>query len=87
MDLDLLRLAVRALFAFAFLLMLLRLSGKRTIRHGSPFDFVLALVLGDLIDNALWAEVSLAQFVAAAMTLVAVKALLDLRARHPRTSQ
>jgi len=45
------------LFAYVFLLAILRASGKRTIAQGTTLDFVVALVLGDLIDDALWAEV------------------------------
>ena len=70
---ELLRIAVHTLFAYLCLLGLLRLSGKWTIRHGTTFDFVLALVIGDLIDDALWAEVPLSQFVVAASTLVLTK--------------
>lgn len=72
--------------AYLFLLVLLRLVGKRSIRSGSPFDFVLALTIGDLIDDAVWAEVPVAQFVVAATTLVLTKALMTWRAgtgAHP----
>ena len=71
------RIAVRALTAFFFLLALLRLSGKRTIRHGSAFDFVLALIVGDLVDDAIWGEVPLSQFFVAAATLLLVKISLS----------
>ena len=57
--------AVRALFAYVVLLALLRASGKRTVAEGSPFDFVLALVIGDMVDDLLWAEVGAAHFTAA----------------------
>jgi hypothetical protein len=70
---DPLRIAVRAAFAYLFLLVLLRVSGKQTIRHGTPFDFLLALIMGDLIDDALWSEVPLAEFVVAAGTLSLIK--------------
>ena len=63
------RVAVRCLIAYAFLLTLLRLAGKRTVRDGTAFEFVLALVVGDLIDDAIWAEVPVAQFAIAAATL------------------
>jgi hypothetical protein len=70
---DPLRIAVRALFAYLFLLVLLRVSGKQTIRHGTPFDFLLALIMGDLIDDALWNEVPMSEFVVAAGTLSLTK--------------
>jgi uncharacterized membrane protein YcaP (DUF421 family) len=66
---DPLRIAVRSLAAFVFLLGLLRRAGKRAIAQGTPFDFVLALILGDLVDDLLWAEVPASQFVVAAGTL------------------
>jgi uncharacterized membrane protein YcaP (DUF421 family) len=75
---DPLRIAIRALAAFIFLLALLRLSGKRTIYQGTPFDFVLALVLGDLVDNAIFNESPFAEFAVAAMVLVGARLLLTM---------
>jgi uncharacterized membrane protein YcaP (DUF421 family) len=72
---DPLRIAVRAVFAYAFLLTMMRLSGKQTVAHGTTIDFVLALIFGDLVDDLLWAEVSGAQFVAAAGTLFVMRLL------------
>lgn len=66
---DPLRIAVRTILAYAFLLVMVRLSGKRTVGHGTTVDFVLALVFGDLVDDLVWAEVAAAQFVVAAGTL------------------
>ena len=70
---DPLRLALRVFFVYTFLLVLLRLTGKRTIRQGTPFDFVLALILGDLIDDALWTDVPIVQFAVASVTLIAMR--------------
>jgi uncharacterized membrane protein YcaP (DUF421 family) len=70
---DPLRIVIRCLIAYVLLLTMLRLAGKRTVRHSHAFDFVLALILGDLIDDALWAEVPIAQFVVATATLVLMK--------------
>jgi uncharacterized membrane protein YcaP (DUF421 family) len=64
------RLIVRVVFAYVAMLLLLRISGKRTIGESSAFDFVLALVLGDLFDDLLWAEVSAGDFSVALATLV-----------------
>jgi uncharacterized membrane protein YcaP (DUF421 family) len=71
------RVAIRALTAYLFLLALLRLGGRQSIRHGTPFDFVLALILGDLVDNAIWAEVPFAQFAIASTTLVVSRLLVS----------
>jgi uncharacterized membrane protein YcaP (DUF421 family) len=72
----LLAIAVRASIAYAFLLVLMRASGKHSVKHVSPFDFVMALILGDLVDDLLWAEVGLAQFAVAAGVLVMVETVV-----------
>jgi uncharacterized membrane protein YcaP (DUF421 family) len=64
------KIVLRALLAYIFLLILLRVSGKRTVAQGTSFDFVLALILGDMIDDALWAEVPFSQFIVATSVLV-----------------
>ncbi len=53
------------------LLVLVRASGKQSIRQGTTFQFVIALVIGDMIDDVIWAEVSLAKFLVAVVTLFA----------------
>jgi uncharacterized membrane protein YcaP (DUF421 family) len=66
---DPLRIAARAAFAYVFLLVMVRLSGKQAVSHGTTIEFVLALVFGDLVDDLVWAEAAASQFVAAAGTL------------------
>jgi uncharacterized membrane protein YcaP (DUF421 family) len=78
MDIEPLRIVVRALASFLFLLALLRLTGKRTIYQGSSFDFVLALVLGDLVDNAVFGQSPFAQFAVASIVLVGTRFLVTL---------
>jgi uncharacterized membrane protein YcaP (DUF421 family) len=75
---DLHHVALRSVFAFVVLLALLRASGKRTLHQGTPFDFVLALILGDMIDDLLWADVEAARFVAAAGSLTLCHAVVGL---------
>jgi uncharacterized membrane protein YcaP (DUF421 family) len=79
------RIAVRCLVAYVFLLVVTRLAGKRFVRHTHTFDFVLALIVGDLVDDALWSEVSVAEFVVAAATLVFMK--LSLTAHKLRMKE
>jgi uncharacterized membrane protein YcaP (DUF421 family) len=67
------RIGVRCLIAYVFLLVVMRLAGKRVVRHANAFDFVLALIVGDLVDDALWSEVPVAQFVVATATLIFMK--------------
>jgi uncharacterized membrane protein YcaP (DUF421 family) len=72
------RIAIRAVFVFIFLLALLRLTGKRSIAQGSVLDFVVALILGDLIDDAIWAEVPMSQFIIAASSLISIHLVFGL---------
>lgn len=82
---DLGRIAIRALFAFLFLFLLIRISGKRTVAQGSAFDFVVALILGDLVDDLLWQEVPALEFVVATATLFSVHIFVTFTsARHQR---
>jgi uncharacterized membrane protein YcaP (DUF421 family) len=60
---DPLRIGVRVVVAYVLLLALARLSGLRTVKHASPFDFTVALIVGDMVDDLVWAEVAAAQFV------------------------
>ena len=59
------KIAVRAVFAYVVLLALMRLSGKRVVSEAGARDFVVAIIIGDLIDDLLWAEVGAAEFAAA----------------------
>ena len=70
-----LQVALRGLFAYVFLLAVTRLSGKRTISQATVFQFVVALVVGDLVDDLLWAEVAAAEFSVAAGTIAALGVL------------
>ena len=75
---DPLRIVFRVLFAYVVLLVFVRLSGKRGVKHANVFDFTVAIVLGDLIDDMLWAEVAASQFVVASGVLMIVHVALDL---------
>ncbi len=44
---------IRALIIYGFLLILLRLTGKRQIGQMSPFDLVLLLVLSNAVQNSM----------------------------------
>jgi uncharacterized membrane protein YcaP (DUF421 family) len=70
--------AIRAAFAYVFLLAMLRMSSKRTVAQGTPMDFVLALIVGDLIDDLLWGEVAAAQFVTAISILVVTHLVVQM---------
>jgi uncharacterized membrane protein YcaP (DUF421 family) len=78
------RLLLRTVFAYLVLHQLFRHAGKRTVSsiggagNRSGIDLMLALLVGDLIDDLLWAEVPGAQFVAAAGTLVLLHVTLAI---------
>lgn len=72
------RIFVRALFAYATFLLLLRISGKRVVGQATPFDFALSLIVGDLFDDLFWADVSAAQFVAAVGALLLTDSVVKL---------
>jgi uncharacterized membrane protein YcaP (DUF421 family) len=64
------RLALQALLVYLILFGLIRASGKRTLAQATSFDFVLTLILGELTGHALYGEVSVARFAAAAVAIV-----------------
>jgi uncharacterized membrane protein YcaP (DUF421 family) len=72
------RIALRAAVAYLVLLSILRLSGKRSLAQCTPFDLVLSLVVGDLVDDLVWAEVTGARFIVAVVVLAAAHALVGV---------
>jgi uncharacterized membrane protein YcaP (DUF421 family) len=67
---------VRALFSYLALLALLRAAHKRAVAEATPFDFVLCLILGDMVDDLLWGEAGAAQFTVAVGALAMSHALV-----------
>ena len=78
------RIAIRAIAAYVYLLAVTRMAGKRVVQQATPFDFVVALIVGDMIDDALWAEVSMAKFAVGVATLFACDAVTKLIAFRSR---
>jgi uncharacterized membrane protein YcaP (DUF421 family) len=80
-----LQIGLRAVVAYVFLLALIRVSGKRLISEATGMQFVLAIIIGDLVDDAMFATTPFAQLIAAAGTLtllhltMAIIATYDLR--------
>jgi uncharacterized membrane protein YcaP (DUF421 family) len=66
---DLWRIAVRAVVAYVYLLVSTRASGKRVVSQATPLDLMMSLIVGDLIDDMIWTEVSLAKFGVAVVTI------------------
>lgn len=57
--------ALRATFVYFFLLVIVRLLGKREIGAASAFDLVVALILGEVVDEIIYADVTILQGVVA----------------------
>ena len=69
---DLALTAARAVAVYAAMLAVIRVSGKRTIGSFSPFDFLVALMLGEVVDEMIYGDIPMAQ----GFVVVAVLALL-----------
>ena len=84
-DVSLTGLVVRAVVGYVFLLALVRVSGKRLLSQATGIEFALAIMIGDLVDDAMFATIPFAQFIVAAGTLtlvqliVGIACMLDLR--------
>ena len=62
MDLhELVMTAVRATVIYGFLLVVLRVLGKRTVGNATAFDFMVALILGEVVDEPIYGDVPLVQ--------------------------
>ncbi|MFN3651658.1 MAG: DUF421 domain-containing protein [Armatimonadota bacterium] len=70
--------AARVIFSYLFLLLIVRVSGKRTVRQVTPIDFTASIIAGDLIDDLLWAEVPASQAVVAVGTLLSLAILITM---------
>ncbi|MGQ0712993.1 MAG: DUF421 domain-containing protein [Gemmatimonadaceae bacterium] len=73
---------MRTLIAYLFLLALVRLSGKRLVAEATGMQFVLAILVGDLVDDAVFGAVPFAQFVVAAGTLTLVQVSVGVAAAY-----
>jgi uncharacterized membrane protein YcaP (DUF421 family) len=73
---ELLSVLARAVSAYLVLLLLVRVSGKRTVLQASAFDLLVTLIVGDSVDDFIFAEVRTAQFVAAVLPILGLHVLL-----------
>src|SRR6184192_4410655 len=67
---------VRAVIVYLFLMVLLRLTGKRQVGQLAPFDLVLLLVLSNAVQNSMNGDNSITGGVLLASTLVALNWLV-----------
>ncbi len=74
---------VRGVAVYLFLLVLLRVTGKRQIGQLSPFDLVLLLVLSNAVQNSMnGGDNSLTGGMVSAATLVALNFVIGLISAH-----
>ena len=53
--------AVRATLIYVFLLVVVRLLGKRTVGGATAFDFMVALILSEVVDEPIYGDVPFVQ--------------------------
>jgi uncharacterized membrane protein YcaP (DUF421 family) len=71
------QLVVRSIIVYAFVLFLLRFTGKRQIGQLAPFDLVLLLMLSNAVQNALnGGDTSVVGGLLSATTLVALNSIV-----------
>jgi uncharacterized membrane protein YcaP (DUF421 family) len=58
----------------------MRFSGKRVVSEAGARDFVVALIIGDLIDDLMWGEVGAGEYAAATGGIVLTGLLVALAA-------
>jgi uncharacterized membrane protein YcaP (DUF421 family) len=80
---------LRAVIVYGFLIVILRLTGKRQIGQMSPFDLVLLLVLSNAVQNSMnGGDNTVAAGLILATTLIAFNALVSfLTARSRRVEE
>ncbi len=87
---NILRTALMGVLAYATLVLLLRVSGKRTLSKMNAFDFVVTVALGSTLASALLSkDVSLAQGAAAFGVLIGLQFVvtwLSVRSRWVRST-
>jgi uncharacterized membrane protein YcaP (DUF421 family) len=66
---ELLYTALRASFVYFFLLLIIRVLGKREIGNTSAFDLIVALILGEVVDEIIYGDVTILQGVVAIMVV------------------
>jgi len=69
---ELLLTAVRAVAVYVLMLVVIRALGKRTVGNFSAFDLLVALMLGEIVDEMIYGDV---RFIQGTVAIVAIGAL------------
>ena len=79
---------VRAVVVYGVLLVLVRLSGKRTVGQFTPFDLIVVVLLSESVSSALnGGDDSLGGGLISAATLVTLNYLMSLVTSHSKAAQ
>ena len=65
--------AARGVLVYVFMLVVIRLLGKRTVGNFTAFDLLVALMLGEVVDEIIYGDVTIAQGVTAILVVAAAK--------------
>lgn len=65
--------ALRGLLVYVVMLFVIRVLGKRTIGNFTAFDLLVALMLGEVVDEIIYGDVTLAQGFTAIFVVAAAK--------------
>lgn len=65
--------AARGVLVYVVMLVVIRVLGKRTIGNFTAFDLLVALMLGEVVDEIIYGDVSLAQGLTAIVVIAAAK--------------
>ena len=65
--------AARGLLVYVAMLVIIRILGKRTVGNFTAFDLLVALMLGEVVDEIIYGDVTLAQGFVAVLVVAAAK--------------
>ena len=65
--------AARGLLVYAVMLVVIRILGKRTVGNFTAFDLLVALMLGEVVDEIIYGDVSIAQGLVAIVVVGSAK--------------
>jgi uncharacterized membrane protein YcaP (DUF421 family) len=71
---ELLMTAVRALAIYIVMLIVIRTLGKRTVGNFAAFDLIVALMLGEIVDEIIYADVTFVQGTLAIVVIASAQA-------------
>src|ERR671920_260227 len=67
--------ALRAVAVYFVMLLVIRVSGKRAIGNFTAFDLLVALMLGEVVDEMIYGDVTMAQGLIAIVVVTALQYL------------